>query len=142
MWGGWQRCVLVNVLIKEVILITKGMGVLLVCNLPQSQDVSIQTYVSESRVVLDDSPSLDSQVNKQMMRIAPAIPLMPWNSDLEQSARLVANAYSMAGVLYLPWMSGVLEERLGKGYWLLFNQRLPITYEVGDCLYGVIVTVV
>ena len=48
---------------------------------------------------------------------------------------MVGDAYSMAGALYLPWMSGVLEECLGEGYWLLFTQRLPISYEVGDCLY-------
>ena len=41
----------------------------------------------------------------------------------------------MAGVLYLPWMSGVLEGHPGEGYWLSFNQRLPISYEVGDQLY-------
>ena len=41
----------------------------------------------------------------------------------------------MVGVSYLPWMLGVLEEHLGEGYWLLFNQRLPISYEVGDQLY-------
>ena len=70
------------------------------------------------------------------MRTAPAIPLMPQSSDLEQGARAVADAYSMAGVSYLPWMLGVLEEHPGEGYWLLFTQRLPISYEVGDCLYG------
>ena len=44
----------------------------------------------------------------------------------------------MTGALYLPWMSGVLEEHLGEGYWLSFNQRLPISYKVGDCLYGLL----
>ena len=44
--------------------------------------------------------------------------------------------YSMAEVSYLRWMSGVLEEHLGEGYWLLFTQRLPISYKVGDHLYG------
>ena len=24
------------------------------------------------------------------------------------------------------------------GYWLSFNQRLPISYELGDCLYGLL----
>ena len=38
-------------LIVEVILITKDMGVLLICNHPQSQDASIQTDVSKSRVI-------------------------------------------------------------------------------------------
>ena len=122
-------------LIKEVVLITEDMGVLLVCNLLQFQDASIQTDASESRVISGSSPSLDLQVNRQTMRIASAIPLMPQSSNLEQSTRLVTNAYSMVGVSYLPWMSGVLEECPGEGYWLLFNQRLPISYEVGDCLY-------
>ena len=44
----------------------------------------------------------------------------------------------MVGASYLPWMSGVLEERSGEGYWLLFNQRLPISYKVGDQLYGLL----
>ena len=44
----------------------------------------------------------------------------------------------MAGASYLPWMSGVLEEHPGEGYWLLFNQRLPISYEVGNHLYGLL----
>ena len=71
-----------------------------------------------------------------MTRIAPAIPLMPQSSDLEQSIRVVTDAYSMVGASYLPWRSGVLEECLGEGYWLLFTQRLPISYKVGDHLYG------
>ena len=25
---------------------------------------------------------------------------------------------------------------LGEGYWLLFTQRLPISYKVGDYFYG------
>ena len=48
---------------------------------------------------------------------------------------MVNNVYSMAGALYLSWISGVLEECLGEGYWLSFTQRLPISHEVGDCLY-------
>ena len=35
-------------------------------------------------------------------------------------------------------MSGVLEECPGERYWLSFNQRLPISYEVGDQLYGLL----
>ena len=54
---GWQWCVLVSVLVVEAVLITKDMGVLLVCNLPQSQDASTQTDVSESRVISGGSPS-------------------------------------------------------------------------------------
>ena len=72
--------------------------------------MSIQIDASENRVVLGDLPSLALQVNKPVMRIVLAIPLMPWSSNLEQSARIVANAHSMVGALYLPWMSGVLED--------------------------------
>ena len=35
----------------------------------------------------------------------------------------------------LPWLVGSLEEHPGVGYWLSFNQRLPISYELGDQLY-------
>ena len=45
-------------------------------------------------------------------------------------------AFAMAGVFYLPWLAGTLEEHPGEGYWLSFNQRLPISYELGDRLYG------
>ena len=48
---------------------------------------------------------------------------------------MVTDVYSMVGASYLPWMLGVLEEHPGEGYWLLFTQRLPISYEVGDHLY-------
>ena len=44
-------------------------------------------------------------------------------------------AFAMAGVSYLPWLAGTLEEHPGEGYWLSFNQRLPISYELGDRLY-------
>ena len=44
----------------------------------------------------------------------------------------------MAGASCLPWLAGTLEERPGEGYWLSFNQRLPISYELGDRLYGLL----
>ena len=44
----------------------------------------------------------------------------------------------MGGASYLPWLVGSLEERPGEGYWLSFNQRLPISYELGDRLYGLL----
>ena len=47
-------------------------------------------------------------------------------------------AFAMAGASYLPWLAGTLEERPGEGYWLSFNQRLPISYELGDRLYGLL----
>ena len=56
----WLRYVLVSVLIVEVVLIAEDMGVLLVCNLLQSQDANTQTDVNENRVVSDGSPNLDS----------------------------------------------------------------------------------
>ena len=46
--------------------------------------------------------------------------------------------FMMGGASYLPWLAGTLEEHLGEGYWLSFNQRLPISYELGDCLYGLL----
>ena len=36
------------------------------------------------------------------------------------------------------WLAGTLEEHPGEGYWLSFNQRLPISYELGDRLYGLL----
>ena len=44
----------------------------------------------------------------------------------------------MAGVSYLPWMLGVLEDCPGEGYWLSFTNRLPISYKHGDCLFGIL----
>ena len=122
--------------IVEVVLITEDMVALLACNHLQSQNTNIQTDANENRIISDDSLDSGLQENRQVTRIAPVIPLMPQSSDLGQSARMVTNVYSMAGTSYLPWMSGVLEERPGEGYWLSFTQRLPISYEVGDCLYG------
>ena len=56
----WQRYVLVSVLVVEVVVIAEDMGVSLVCNLLQSQDVSTQTNVNENRAISDGSPSLGS----------------------------------------------------------------------------------
>ena len=44
-------------------------------------------------------------------------------------------AFTMGGASYLPWLVGSLEECPGEGYWLSFNQRLPISYKLGDQLY-------
>ena len=67
----------------EVILIAEDMGVLLICNHPQSQDASIQTDASKNKIISGDLPSLGLLVNRQVTRTAQAIPLMPWSSDLE-----------------------------------------------------------
>ena len=64
-----------------------------------------------------------------------AIPLMLGSSGLGWATREISTAFTMGGASYLPWLAGSLEEHLGEGYWLSFNQRLPISYELGDRLY-------
>ena len=135
---GWQQYVPVNALVVEVILITEDMGVLPACNLLQSQDASIQTDASENRVALGGSPSLDSPERRQETMSQEAIPLMPRSSGLGWASREMGAAFTMAGASYLPWLVGTLEERPGEGYWLSFNQRLSISYELGDRLYGLL----
>ena len=135
---GWLRYVLVNVLVVEVILIAEDTGVLLVCNLLQSQDVNIQTDVNENRVVLDGSLSSGSPERRLETTSQEAIPLMPRSSGSGWATREMGAAFAMAGASYLPWLAGTLEERPGEGYWLSFNQRLPISYELGDRLYGLL----
>ena len=135
---GWQWYVLVSALVVEVILIAEDMGVLLVCNLLQSQDASIQTNVSESRVVLDGSPSSGSPERRLETMTREAIPLMPRSSGSGWASREMGATFTMGGVSYLPWLAGSLEERSGEGYWLSFNQRLLISYELGDHLYGLL----
>ena len=135
---GWQWCILVNALIVEAILIVEDTGVLLTCNLPQSQDVSIQTIVNESRVVLGDSLSLGSPERRLETMTREVIPLMPRSSSLGWATREMGAAFTMGGASYLPWLAGSLEERPGEGYRLSFNQRLPISYELGDRLYGLL----
>ena len=125
-------------LVVGVILIAKDMGALLICNLLQSQDVNIQTDVNENRVALDGLPSLDSLERRLEMTNREAIPLMPRSSGSGWVTREMGAAFAMAGVSYLPWLAGTLEERPGEGYWLSFNQRLPISYELGDRLYGLL----
>ena len=120
----------------EVILIIKGTVVWLICNHPQPQDASTQTNVIENRVVLDNTPSLDLLERRQVMRDPPVIPLMPRSSNLEWVSREMGAMFMMGGVSYLPWLLGVLEECLGRGYWLSFTQRLPISFKTRDRLYG------
>ena len=135
---GWQWYVPVNVLVVEAVLIAEDMGALLVCNLLQSQDANTQTDASESRVVSGDLPSLDSPGRRLETTSWEVIPLMPGSSGLGWASREMGAAFTMAGASYLPWLAGTLEERPGEGYWLSFNQRLPISYELGDRLYGLL----
>ena len=135
---GWLRYVLVSVLIVGVVLIAKDMGALLVCNRLQSQDASIQTDASENRVVSGDLPSLGLPERRLETTSQEAIPLMPRSSGSGWASREMGAAFTMAGASYLPWLAGTLEERPGEGYWLSFNQRLPISYELGDRLYGLL----
>ena len=72
------------------------------------------------------------------MRTQQVIPLMPGSSGLGWATREMGTMFMMGGVSYLPWLAGSLEECLGEEYWLLFNQRLPISYKLGDCLYGLL----
>ena len=125
-------------LVVGVILITEDMGVSLICNLLQSQDASIQTAASENRVTLDDSPSSGLPERRLETTSQEAIPLMPRSSGSGWATREMGAAFAMAGASYLPWLAGTLEERPGEGYWLSFNQRLPISYELGDRLYGLL----
>ena len=135
---GWQRYVLVSVLVVGVVLIAEDMGALLVCNLLQSRDASTQTDVSENRAISDSLPSLGLLERRLEMMNWEAIPLMPRSSGLGWATREMGTAFTMGGASYLPWLAGALEERPGEGYWLSFNQRLLISYELGDCLYGLL----
>ena len=72
------------------------------------------------------------------MTIQEVIPLMPRSSGSGWATREMGTAFTMGGAPYLPWLAGSLEEHPGEGYWLSFNQRLPISYELGDCLYGLL----
>ena len=135
---GWQRCVLVSVLVVEVALIAEDTGVLLVCNFLQSQDANTQTDANESRVVSGGSPSSGLPERRLEMMTWEAIPLMPGSSSLGWATREMGAVFMMGGASYLPWLAGSLEGRLGEGYWLSFNQRLPISYELGNHLYGLL----
>ena len=135
---GWLWYVPVNVLVVGVVLIAEDMGVLPVCNLQQSQDASIQTDASENRVVSGGSPSLGLPGRRLETTSQEAIPLMPRSLGSGWASREMGAAFTMAGASYLPWLAGTLEERPGEGYWLSFNQRLPISYKLGDRLYGLL----
>ena len=125
-------------LVVEVVLIAEDMGVLLVYNPLQSQDANTQIDVSENRVVLGDLLNSGSPERRLETTSQEAIPLMPRSSGSGWATREMGAAFAMAGASYLPWLAGSLEERPGEGYWLSFNQRLPISYELGDRLYGLL----
>ena len=135
---GWQRCISVSMLVVEAVLITEDTGVLLVCNLLQSQDASTQTDVSKNRVVSGSLPSSGLPERRLETTTQEAIPLMSRSSSSGWATREMGAAFTMGGVSYLPWLAGSLEECPGEGYWLSFNQRLPISCELGDCLYGLL----
>ena len=132
---GWQQYVPASVLVVEAILTAEDTGVWLICNLLQSQDTSIQTDANESRVVLGGLPSLGLPERRLEMMTREAIPLMLRKSGSGWATREMGAAFTMGGASYLPWLVGSLEERPGEGYWLSFNQRLLISYELGDHLY-------
>ena len=72
------------------------------------------------------------------MTIWEVIPLMLGSSGSGWATREMGTTFTMGGASYLPCLAGSLEECLGEGYWLSFNQRLLIPYELGDCLYGLL----
>ena len=125
-------------LVMGVILITEDMGVWLVCNLLQSQDASIQTDANKGRVILGNLPSSGLLERRLEIMTQEAIPLMLESSSSGWTTREMGATFMMGGASYLPWLAGSLEEHPGEGYWLLFNQRLPISYELGDRLYGLL----
>ena len=126
----------VSALVVDVVLIAEGMGALLVCNHPQSQDANTQIDVNKNKVVSDGSPGLDLPERRLETMNQEAIPLMLRSSGSGWATREMGTTFVMVGASYLPWLVGTLEERPGEGYWLSFNQRLPISYELGDHLYG------
>ena len=70
-----------------------------------------------------------------MTRNPQVIPLMLGSSSSGWAIREMGAVFTMGGASYLPWLAGSLEEHPGEGYWLSFNQRLPISYKLGDWLY-------
>ena len=92
---GWQQYVQVSALVMEAVLIAKDMGVLLACNLLQSQDASTQTDVSENRVVLGGLPSSGLPERRLEMMGWEVIPLMPGSSGSGWATREMGAAFTM-----------------------------------------------
>ena len=86
----------------EVVLIAEDMGALLVCNLLQSQDASIQTDANENRAISDSSPSLGSPERRLETTNQETIPLMPRSSGSGWATREMGTAFTMGGASYLP----------------------------------------
>ena len=84
-------------------------NILLVCNLLQSQDASIQTDMSENRAALNILPSSGLPERRQVMRDLQAIPLMLGSSSLEWATREMGAAFTMGGSIIsslISWESG------------------------------------
>ena len=95
-------------LVVEVVLITEDTGALLVCNLPQSQDMNIQTDVNKSRVVSGSSPSSGSPERRLEIMTQKVIPLMPRSSSLGWATREMGAACCVhdGGCVLSPLASG------------------------------------
>ena len=87
---------------------------------------------------MGDSLSLDLLERRLETTTREVTPLMLRSSGLGWATREMGAAFTIGGASYLPWLAGSLEEQPGEGYWLSFNQRLPISYELGDHLYGLL----
>ena len=92
--------------------------------------------VNESKTGSDDLPSLGSLESSQGTMHPRAIPIIQSAGGLRHTAQLVQAEFSMAGPSHLAWFSGCLMECPGEGYWLSFDHQLPISYELGDRIYG------
>ena len=99
---------------------------------------SPKMQVSRPMCARAESPSLGLPERRLEMTIREAIPLMLGNSGSGWATREMGTTFTIGGASYLPWLAGSLEECLGEGYWLSFNQRLLISYKLGDHLYGLL----
>ena len=84
----------------EAILIVEGTGVLLVCNLLQSQDVNTQINANPNRVISDSSPSLGLPDRRLETMTREAIPLMPRSSGSGWASREMGAVFTMGGASY------------------------------------------
>ena len=89
-------------LVVEVVLIATDMGVLLICNLLQSQDANTQAGVSKNKAVSDGSPNLGSLERRLEMTAREAIPLILRSSGSGWATREMGAVFAMVGASYLP----------------------------------------